>query len=173
MLEERKRPSPTKGPDVDEAATKEELRPVKSFLKRLRHNEDEDQTREEKVRHLKECLSNIGGRIDQVVAAKGAKGENAQKWKKHLWIFTTYFWPREHVSWKKLEAIYSKMAEASKPSLKRASDSGEGETERDPKRRKVSGGGAEKLNGGGGSKGTPKTNGHAVSVKKEPKANGH
>ncbi|KZO98784.1 hypothetical protein CALVIDRAFT_548825 [Calocera viscosa TUFC12733] len=175
---QKRRPTPTytdsessdeECESMDEAATKEELRPVKSFLKRLRHNEDEDQTREEKVRHLKECLSNIGGRIDQVIASKAASGQDAAKWKKHLWIFTTYFWPREHVSWKKLEAIYSKMAEASRPTLKRSPESADVD-ERDVKRRKLSG---EKLNGGGSGKGTPKTNGHSVSVKKEPKVNGH
>jgi chromodomain-helicase-DNA-binding protein 1 len=80
--------------------------------------------------------------------------------------FTTYFWPREHVSWKKLEAIYSKMAEATRPTLKRSSESAEGEERADVKRRKT---GGDKVNG----KGTPKTNGHAVSVKKESKVNGH
>ncbi|EJU04131.1 hypothetical protein DACRYDRAFT_76460 [Dacryopinax primogenitus] len=173
---QKRRPTPTytdsessdaECESMDEAATKEELRPVKTFLKRLRHNDDEDQSREEKVRHLKECLSNIGGRIDQVIANKTAAGQDAGKWKKHLWIFTTYFWPREHVSWKKLEAIYSKMAEAARPTVKRSSESADVD-DRDVKRRKL---GGDKPNGSG--KGTPKTNGHSASVKKEPKVNGH
>lgn len=55
--------------------------------KRLRHQEDEDElSREAKLQKLKECLSAIGGRIEEVAIAKKADGENGDKWRKHLWL---------------------------------------------------------------------------------------
>lgn len=35
---------------------------------------------------LKECLSGIGSRIDEVVAEKQAAGESGSKWRKHCWV---------------------------------------------------------------------------------------
>ena len=94
---------------MDEAATKEELRPVKAALVRpdltcgvpltLREftstdawkppltldpqkqlkNDTETLPREQKVAVLKECLTVIGARIEAVVAVKKAKGEDADK----------------------------------------------------------------------------------------------
>lgn len=90
---------------MDEAATKEELRPVKSALVRLPSffllsrparqadafpsflrvdqkrlkNDTDDLPREEKLAVLKDCLSAIGSRIETVVAAKKEKGENSEK----------------------------------------------------------------------------------------------
>ena len=94
---------------MDEAATKEELRPVKAALVRLDlsscgpltlrdststdaqksfllldpqkqlKNDTETLPREQKVAVLKECLTVIGARIEAVVAVKKAKGEDADK----------------------------------------------------------------------------------------------
>lgn len=36
---------------------------------------------------LKECLSVIGRRIDIVVADKRHAGMDAEKWRKHLWVY--------------------------------------------------------------------------------------
>lgn len=69
---------------MDEAQTKEELRPVKKQLKRLKGS-TETGTKEEKVALLKESLAQIGARIAAVVAEKNAKGEDGEKWRKHLW----------------------------------------------------------------------------------------
>jgi chromodomain-helicase-DNA-binding protein 1 len=63
---------------MDEAEAKEELRPVKSALKQLKHG-TEDLPREEKVEVLKQCLIVIGKRIEVVVAHKSAKGQNGDK----------------------------------------------------------------------------------------------
>lgn len=69
---------------MDEAQTKEELRPVKKQLKRLKGS-TESGTKEEKVALLKESLAQIGARIAAVVSEKSAKGEDGEKWRKHLW----------------------------------------------------------------------------------------
>jgi chromodomain-helicase-DNA-binding protein 1 len=42
--------------------------------------------REEKLAVLKECLATVGKRIETVVAARRAKGEDAEKWRKHCWV---------------------------------------------------------------------------------------
>ncbi|KAF8303411.1 hypothetical protein DL93DRAFT_2173004 [Clavulina sp. PMI_390] len=96
-------------PSMDEAQTKEELRPVKKQLKNLKAP-TESLTREAKVAILKEALSAIGDRIDEVVAEKRRLGEDGEKWRKHLWIFVTLFWPRE-VKHTKLQAIHAKITQ--------------------------------------------------------------
>lgn len=87
---------------MDEAATKEEMRPVKSALvrslstppdsrrcfltgrpsrcvqKTLKTGTD-NLEREAKVSMLKECLSVVGARIEVVVAAKRAAGQDEAK----------------------------------------------------------------------------------------------
>ncbi|QRW21501.1 chromodomain-helicase-DNA-binding protein 1 [Rhizoctonia solani] len=100
-------------PSMDEAQTKEELRPVKKQLKLLKGTTD-SLSREEKVTHLKDSLAAIGSRIETVVAEHAARGENAEKWRKHLWIFVTYFWPRD-VKARKLQAIHQKITGAAAP----------------------------------------------------------
>lgn len=97
---------------MDEAACKEELRPVKAALKKLKSCPD-DLPREAKLSMLKECLATIGKRIDQVVDTRTERGAaNAEKWRKHLWVFASYFWPRPGVKYTKLKDIYDKMAKA-------------------------------------------------------------
>lgn len=71
---------------MDEAATKEELRPVKKQLKDLKLS-GEDMPREKKVAILKDSLSAIGRRIEVVLKAKAAAGEDAARWKRHLWTY--------------------------------------------------------------------------------------
>ncbi|KAF8325229.1 SNF2 family N-terminal domain-containing protein [Cantharellus anzutake] len=100
-------------PSMDEAQTKEELRPVKKQLKNLKAP-TESLSREAKVALLKDSLSAIGARIETVVAQKNAKGEDGEKWRKHLWIFVTLFWPRE-VKHTKLQAIHAKITGSQPP----------------------------------------------------------
>lgn len=76
-------------PSMDEAATKEELRPVKKQLKDLKLS-GEDMPREKKVAILKDSLSAIGRRIEAVLKAKAAAGEDAARWKKHLWAYVVF-----------------------------------------------------------------------------------
>lgn len=99
---------------MDEAACKEELRPVKAALKKLKNCPD-DMPREQKLSMLKECLATIGERVDEVVAARRASGHNAEKWRKHLWVFASYFWPRKGVKYTKLKDIYDKMTADATP----------------------------------------------------------
>lgn len=94
-------------PSMDEAAIKEELRPVKKQLKDLKLS-GEDMPREKKVAILKDSLSAIGRRIEVVLKAKAAAGEDAARWKRHLWTFVTLFWPKK-VRATKLEEIHGKM----------------------------------------------------------------
>lgn len=74
---------------MDEAATKEELRPVKRQLKDLKLS-GEDMPREKKVTILKDSLSAIGRRIEVVLKAKAAAGEDAARWKRHLWTYVFF-----------------------------------------------------------------------------------
>ncbi|KAG6837496.1 hypothetical protein H0H93_008421 [Arthromyces matolae] len=111
----KRRPTPTftdsessdECPSMDEAATKEELRPVKKQLKQLKLS-GEDMPRDDKVAILKDSLAAIGRRIELVLNAKQAAGEDRERWRRHLWTFVTLFWPKK-VKASKLEEIHAKM----------------------------------------------------------------
>ncbi|GLB37603.1 putative DUF4208 [Lyophyllum shimeji] len=111
----KRRPTPTftdsessdECPSMDEGATKEELRPVKKQLKQLKLS-GEDMPRDDKVAILKDSLAAIGRRIEIVLAAKQAAGEDRERWRRHLWTFVTLFWPKK-VKASKLEEIHAKM----------------------------------------------------------------
>jgi len=111
----KRRPTPTftdsessdECPSMDEGATKEELRPVKKQLKQLKLS-GEDMPRDDKVAILKDSLAAIGRRIEHVLSAKQAAGEDRERWRRHLWTFVTLFWPKK-VKASKLEEIHAKM----------------------------------------------------------------
>ncbi|KAL1755607.1 SNF2 family N-terminal domain-containing protein [Schizophyllum commune] len=111
----KRRPTPTftdsessdECPSMDEAATKEELRPVKKQLKQLKLS-GEEMPRDEKVAILKDSLAAIGRRIEHVLSQKAAAGEDTVRWRRHLWTFVTLFWPKK-VKASKLEEIHAKM----------------------------------------------------------------
>ncbi|PWN33327.1 uncharacterized protein FA14DRAFT_161237 [Meira miltonrushii] len=96
---------------MDEAECKELMRPCKKQLKRLKEGTDH-LGREEKVAVLKDCLSAIGGHIDSVVQTDEelAKLSTAmkRKWVRHLWCFSSYFWPKP-VKPSKLRGIFHKL----------------------------------------------------------------
>ncbi|KZT08349.1 transcription regulator [Laetiporus sulphureus 93-53] len=130
IRKKKRRPTPTftdssssdECPSMDEAATKEELRPVKKQLKNLKLSGG-DMPRDEKVTILKESLAAIGKRIELVLAQKEAVGEDRDKWRRHLWTFVTLFWPKK-VKAAKLEEIHAKMV--MKESAPRASSTSDG-----------------------------------------------
>jgi len=83
--------------------------------------------RDDKVAILKESLAAIGRRIEVVLEAKQAAGEDRERWRRHLWTcvnelvsyrlgvltsrclrFVTLFWPKK-VKAGKLEEIHAKM----------------------------------------------------------------
>lgn len=115
----KRRPTPTftdsessdECPSMDEAATKEELRPVKKQLKQLKLS-GEDMPRDDKVAILKESLAAIGRRIEHVLVAKQAAGEDRERWRRHLWTFVTLFWPKK-VKASKLQEIHTKISDGS------------------------------------------------------------
>ena len=89
-------------PSMDEAATKEELRPVKkqlvsvclifdsskiltAYVQKQLKLSGGDMPREDKVAILKESLAAIGKRIEAVLQAKAAAGEDRDRWRRHLW----------------------------------------------------------------------------------------
>ena len=87
-------------PSMDEATTKEELRPVKKQLVGMKFTYDvqtlivlqknlklsgEDMPRDDKVAILKDSLAAIGKRIEFVLAQKEAAGEDRDRWRRHLW----------------------------------------------------------------------------------------
>ncbi|KAI0029970.1 SNF2 family N-terminal domain-containing protein [Vararia minispora EC-137] len=100
--------------EATEAMTKEELRPVKKYLKQLRLTGD-DMPREEKVQILKESLAKIGEQIRTVLDRKETQGENRDRWRRNLWTFVTFFWPKD-VKASKLEGIHAKMMKDGDPS---------------------------------------------------------
>jgi chromodomain-helicase-DNA-binding protein 1 len=88
-------------PSMDEEAVKEELRPVKKQLvcrhpvnclvlfslriqKQLKLS-GEDMPQDDKVAILKDSLASINRRIEHVLNAKQAAGEDREKWRRHLW----------------------------------------------------------------------------------------
>ena len=103
---------------MDEAEVKELLRPAKKHLKKLKGG-TENLSRDEKIVALKECVAGIGTRIDEVVAEKAAEGGNAAKWRKHCWVFASFFWPREGVNYSKLMDIHKKLVRLSWSTLAR------------------------------------------------------
>ncbi|EJD52396.1 transcription regulator [Auricularia subglabra TFB-10046 SS5] len=100
-------PSSDECSSMDEAQTKDALRPVKKHLKNLKLTTN-DMPREEKVAVLKDALAAIGSQIEDVLATKQAIGEDPEKWRKHLWMFVTLFWPRK-VKHAKLQEIHARM----------------------------------------------------------------
>jgi chromodomain-helicase-DNA-binding protein 1 len=68
---------------MDEATVKEELRPVKTYLKLIK--DTKQQSRDEKVQVLKSSLKAIGERIDEVVRTRASRGESEERWRRHLW----------------------------------------------------------------------------------------
>lgn len=106
---------------MDEDAVKELLRPAKRHLvsnsarsvradiqKKLKSGTD-NLSREEKIAALKECVAGIGSRIEEIVAEKAAEGADSAKWRKHCWVFASFFWPRQGVNYSKLMDIHSKL----------------------------------------------------------------
>jgi chromodomain-helicase-DNA-binding protein 1 len=70
---------------MDEKQCKEEMRPVKTQLRKMKTGTDHLQ-REEKLAALKLCLSAIGHRIEQVAKEKAEQGLDGEKCRKHLWM---------------------------------------------------------------------------------------
>lgn len=106
-------PSSDECSSMDEAQTKDALRPVKKHLKNLKLTTN-DMPREEKVAVLKDALAAIGSQIEDVLATKQAIGEDPEKWRKHLWMFVTLFWPRK-VKHGKLQEIHARMITNAQP----------------------------------------------------------
>ncbi|KAG6898168.1 hypothetical protein C0992_004155 [Termitomyces sp. T32_za158] len=155
----KRRPTPTftdsessdECPSMDEAATKEELRPVKKQLKQLKLS-GEDMPRDDKVAILKDSLAAIGRRIELVLSAKQAAGEDRERWRRHLWTFVTLFWPKK-VKASKLEEIHAKMV--MKEGAPRAQ--GDGSAQKKPR---MSTGSSSKSNGASsGPNSSTRTNG--------------
>lgn len=95
---------------MDEGQCKELMRPCKKQLKTLKEGTDHLE-REEKVAVLKDCLSAIGGHIDFVVNQdkfKNASVEKKKLWARHLWCFSSFFWPKK-VKPSKLKGIFDKL----------------------------------------------------------------
>ncbi|KAI9634188.1 putative Chromodomain helicase [Dioszegia hungarica] len=118
-VKRRKTPEYTDSEDssyssMDEDAVKEALRPAKKHLKKLKAGTD-NMSREEKISALKECVSAIGTQIDQVVSEKERNGFNGGKWRKHCWVFASFFWPRQGVNYSKLMDIHSKLTREATP----------------------------------------------------------
>ena len=176
--EKKGRPTPVYSSDssdetsyssMDEAECKELMRPCKRQLKRLRDGTDH-LDRDQKVATLKECLSAIGGHIDQLLETKFASlpSKERQKWFEHLWAFSAFFWPKK-VKPSKLRAIFDKLvgnsAAPSAPTASEGHHAGEGKRKASaasplpdgpiPKKPRASVGGHYASGAGGGGAGGP------------------
>ncbi|KAK8853315.1 hypothetical protein IAR55_004019 [Kwoniella newhampshirensis] len=120
---------------MDEDAVKELLRPAKKHLKKLKSGTD-NLSREEKITALKECLAGIGARIDEIVADKQAAGQDPAKWRKHCWVFASFFWPRQGVNYAKLMEIHGKMVNETSPAPTKAKPKPKRKSEADTDRPK-------------------------------------
>lgn len=89
---------------MDEQDCKQTMNPVRKPLKRLK-KEAQDLQGSELAKLMKECLLEIGAFIDKEARTNPTKPQLA----KHLWVFTSYFWPKS-VSHKKILRIYEKLA---------------------------------------------------------------
>jgi chromodomain-helicase-DNA-binding protein 1 len=101
---------------MDEDYCKELMRPCKKQLKTLKEGTDH-LVREEKVAVLKTCLSAIGGHIDFLVNQDKFKDESKdgkKRWDRHLWCFSSYFWPKK-VAPSKLKGIFEKLVGTTVP----------------------------------------------------------
>ena len=58
---------------------------MSSFPKKQLKLSGEDMPREDKVAILKDSLAAIGRRIEAVLQAKQANGEDCERWRRHLW----------------------------------------------------------------------------------------
>ncbi|KAJ1993880.1 ATP-dependent DNA helicase Hrp3 [Dimargaris cristalligena] len=111
---------------MDDNDCKERMRAVRHELKKIR-KDDPALSTGDKARHIRECIKSIGDHIEKCVQetrpatvsvtidqANGCSNHEGnapgEKLHRHLWAFTTYFWPRP-VSPEKLQTIYKKMAE--------------------------------------------------------------
>ncbi|KAK4054612.1 ATP-dependent DNA helicase Hrp3 [Microbotryomycetes sp. JL221] len=117
---------------MDERECKEQLRPVKRELKRLKSSHDAE-SREEKLATIKECLLAIGAHIHRLLKAEKVSHKR-DKLRKHLWVWTTHFFPSK-VDWRKLRDMHDKLARgpltANGKPQKRTSEDRERERERD------------------------------------------
>ncbi|KAJ1969607.1 ATP-dependent DNA helicase Hrp3 [Dispira parvispora] len=101
---------------MDDAECKDAMRPVKQELKTIR-KDDSNLPASEKAQLIRDCVKAVGDHITKVVAQhhpettrhRGKVRDVMQhRWGRHLWAFTTYFWPRPVLP-EKLQSIYHKM----------------------------------------------------------------
>lgn len=95
---------------MDDEDCKNKLAPVKNSLKRLRKG-DGGLGRKEWARTLKKELLKVGAHIDKELDKVG-KAE-VDRTRRHLWLFTSYFWPIK-VSSKKIASMFAKLKEQEK-----------------------------------------------------------
>ena len=134
-------------PSMDEAATKEELRPVKkqlvsvclifnlskvltAYVQKQLKLSGGDMPRDSKVAILKESLAAIGRRIDYVLETKRGEGEDVDRWRRHLWWYVSPFL-RPHHSLLITRACLSTIMQFRHPILAKTSQSVK--TRRDPR----------------------------------------
>ncbi|KAJ1979278.1 ATP-dependent DNA helicase Hrp3 [Dimargaris verticillata] len=99
---------------MDDDACKEKMRPVRHELKRIRKDQSTAASGKEKAQTIRECIKAIGDHIEAYLQHPNrqttmSKVERDRE-HRHLWAFTSYFWPRP-VSPTKLQSIYRKMVE--------------------------------------------------------------
>lgn len=101
----------TEHSSMDEDDCKRILHPVRKQLKTLKKDKDIDRKKLAMV--LKECLTTVGDFIETTVASRSEVEQD--RLKKHLWVFTSYFWPKR-ISYIHLLNMYHKLIAGRKDS---------------------------------------------------------
>ncbi|QSL66315.1 hypothetical protein MERGE_000693 [Pneumocystis wakefieldiae] len=96
---------------MDEDDCKRILHPVRKQLKTLKKDKDTDRTKLAMI--LKECLTTVGDFIEMTVASRSESDKD--RLKKHLWVFTSYFWPKK-IPYIHLLNMYNKLIAGRKDS---------------------------------------------------------
>ncbi|KAG5437359.1 hypothetical protein PCANB_000790 [Pneumocystis canis] len=96
---------------MDEDDCKRILHPVRKQLKILKKDKYNDRSKLAMI--LKECLTTVGDFIEMTVASQSEVDKD--RLKKHLWVFTSYFWPKR-IPYIQLLNMYNKLIAGRKES---------------------------------------------------------
>ncbi|KAH3677626.1 hypothetical protein WICMUC_001729 [Wickerhamomyces mucosus] len=99
---------------MDEQLCKDTLNPMRHSLKKLSKGAT-GLDRKEWAKILKSELINVGDFINNIVSDKAKKIKNERdlsKLKKHLWFYTSHYWPAKNVKSTAIKSMYEKLKES-------------------------------------------------------------
>ncbi|PVU87879.1 hypothetical protein BB559_005836 [Furculomyces boomerangus] len=99
---------------MDEHDCRDLLRPVRTFLRRLKEDAEKVETNKGKIKLIRECLLPVGRHIRSVYERRLSQSsdksyrESVLKLLKHLWVYVAYHWNRP-VGHKQLMQLFEKL----------------------------------------------------------------